>query len=74
MNRMINSNSFFILALTLFASNIYGQEVSDTWNHEIVVTAGIEDYNGDSLYSYSTIVFDAKESEVRSDLINKIKA
>ena len=71
---MINSNSFFILALTLFASNIYGQDVSDTWNHEIVVTSGMEDFVGDSLYSYSTIVFDAKESEVRSDLINKIKA
>ena len=74
MNRAINWNSFFILVFSLCAINIYGQEVSETWNHQIVVTSGVEDFNGDSLFSYTTIVFDAKESEVRNDLIKRVKA
>jgi len=70
---MIKSNTFFALVLSLLVFNTYGQEVSATWNHKIEVSSGVEDVNGESLYAYSTIVFDAKEGEVQHALIKKFK-
>jgi hypothetical protein len=62
-----------VIVLSQLAVNAFGQEVTETWNHKISVTSGPEEFDEETYYAYSTIVFDAKESEVRRNLVARIK-
>ena len=73
MHYIIKRYKLCTIVLSLIAMSTYGQGVSETWDHKIVVTTGTEEFDGKNMYAYCTIVYDVKQSFVQNLLVKKIK-
>ncbi len=74
MRHIVNRNLVITFILTLITMYSYAQGVADTWDHKIMVKSDIEELDGESMYAYSIITYDAKENTVRQLLVGELKS
>lgn len=62
-----------ISTLLLSLVSLAAQEISSTWDHQIEVQHGPEEFSNESLYAYSTIVYEISSGDVKRLILEEVK-